>query len=151
LIFELTETSAMEDPIASLDLLTRLRVRGFQLSLDDFGTGYSSMLQLVRMPFTEIKVDKSFVMSAMRSCESRAVITSIVDLARSLGIKSAAEGVEDSQTLDFLRQIGCDLAQGYFISAGLPVDAIDAWISHRAATAGPSSPKLGAQQPLNLI
>ena len=69
----------MEDPIASLDLLTRLRVKGFQLSIDDFGTGYSSMLQLVRLPFSEIKVDRSFVMTVSSSEESRAVVRSIVE------------------------------------------------------------------------
>jgi EAL domain-containing protein (putative c-di-GMP-specific phosphodiesterase class I)/ActR/RegA family two-component response regulator len=85
IIFELTETSAMQDPVASLEVLTHLRVRGFQLSIDDFGTGYSSMIQLVRLPFSEVKVDKSFVMVASRSDESRAVIRSIVELGHSLG------------------------------------------------------------------
>jgi EAL domain-containing protein (putative c-di-GMP-specific phosphodiesterase class I)/FixJ family two-component response regulator len=124
LIFELTETSAMEDPVASLDLLTRMRMKGFQLSIDDFGTGFSSMLQLVRLPFSEIKVDRSFVMSAMRSEESRAVIRSVVELGHSLGLKTTAEGVEDAQTLEFLKSLRCDLAQGYFIAK--PLSAEDA-------------------------
>jgi EAL domain-containing protein (putative c-di-GMP-specific phosphodiesterase class I)/ActR/RegA family two-component response regulator len=129
LILEVTETSAMSNPVAALDMLTRMRMRGFELSLDDFGTGYSSMLQLVRMPFSEIKIDKSFVMSAVASAESRAVVESIVDLGRSLGLKSAAEGVEDAQTLTILRAMGCDYAQGYWI--GRPMNAADAtaWMS----------------------
>src|ERR1035437_6169345 len=86
----------MVDPILSLDLMTRFRVKGFQLSIDDFGTGLSSMVQLVRLPFSEIKVDKSFVMHAKHSQESRTVIKSIVDLGHSLGLIVAAEGVEDS-------------------------------------------------------
>lgn len=128
LIFELTETSAMEDPVASLDLLTRLRMKGFQLSIDDFGTGYSSMLQLVRLPFSEIKVDCSFVMTAKSSEESRAVIRSIVELGHSLGLRATAEGVEDADALRYLTEIGCDLAQGYYISRPLsPSDAIT-WV-----------------------
>jgi EAL domain-containing protein (putative c-di-GMP-specific phosphodiesterase class I)/FixJ family two-component response regulator len=128
LIFELTESDSMDDPIASLDLMTRLRMKGFLLSLDDFGTGYSSLLQLVRLPFSEIKVDKSFVMAACRSTESRTVVKSIVDLGRSLGLKSAAEGVEDLPTLKYLRQIGCDLAQGYAISQPLDAVAAQKWL-----------------------
>lgn len=131
LIFEVTETSAMESPVAGLDMLTRLRMNGFQLSIDDFGTGYSSMLRLVRMPFTEIKVDKSFVLSATRSIESRAAVRSIVDLGRSLGLKSAAEGVEDALTLEVLQQMGCDFAQGYWIGRPMEADAIPAWIASR--------------------
>lgn len=127
LVFELTETSAMEDPVGSLDLLTRLRMKGFQLSIDDFGTGYSSMLQLVRLPFSEVKVDKSFVMSAPRSDESRAVIRSIVELGHSLGLRATAEGVEDLDTLEYLKEIGCDLAQGYLISRPLPASQALDW------------------------
>jgi len=128
---ELTETSAMEDPVMSLDLLTRFRMKGFQLSLDDFGTGYSSMLQLVRLPFSEIKVDKSFVMTAMRSQESRTVVKSVVDLGHSLGLSVTAEGVEDVQTLDYLRSIGCDRAQGFFIGRPMNEDAVATWRAER--------------------
>ena len=130
MIFELTETSAMEDPVASLDLLTRLRMKGFQLSIDDFGTGYSSMLQLVRLPFSEIKVDKSFVMAASRSDESRTVIRSIVELGHSLGLRATAEGVEDLDTLEYLKEIDCDLAQGYLISRPLSGDKAVDWAEH---------------------
>lgn len=127
IVFELTETSAMEDPVSSLDLLTRLRMKGFQLSIDDFGTGYSSMLQLVRLPFSEIKVDKSFVMSAARSPESRAVIRSIIELGHSLGLQATAEGVEDQATLDHLTRIGCNLAQGYLIARPLTGEQAMEW------------------------
>ena len=129
LIFELTETSAMDDPVASLDLLTRLRVMGFHLSIDDFGTGFSSMLQLVRLPFSEIKVDKSFVMTTMQSQESCTVVKFIVDLGHSLGLRCTAEGVEDEATLDYLRQVGCDLAQGYHIGRPMAPAALDQWLS----------------------
>lgn len=131
LIFELTETSAMDDPVASLDLLTRLRMVGFHLSIDDFGTGFSSMLQLVRLPFSEIKVDKSFVMTAMTSPESRTVVKFIVDLGHSLGLRCTAEGVEDAETLDYLTTIGCDLAQGYHIAHPLSGDGFLPWLATR--------------------
>ena len=130
LILELTETSAMEDPVASLDLLTRLRMKDLQLSIDDFGTGYSSMLQLVRLPFCEIKVDKSFVISAIRSSESRAVVESIIGLGHNLGLRVVAEGVEDAATLRYLCDAGCDLAQGYFIAEPMYGTAAAAWIEH---------------------
>jgi len=132
IIFEVTETNHMDDSVTSLDLMTRVRMKGFQLSIDDFGTGYSSLLQLVRLPFSEIKVDKSFVTSAMRSIEARTVVKSIVDLGRSLGLKSAAEGVEDTQTLDLLRRFGCDLAQGFVIARPMDGDAALNWVAARS-------------------
>jgi EAL domain-containing protein (putative c-di-GMP-specific phosphodiesterase class I)/GGDEF domain-containing protein len=131
LIFELTETSAMEDPVTSLEVLTRLRLRGFRLSIDDFGTGYSSMVQLVKLPFSEIKVDKSFVITAHESEESRVVIKSIVGLGASLGLIITAEGIEDEDTLNFLRTIGCTLAQGYFIARPLEGAEVLPWLAGR--------------------
>lgn len=130
-ILELTETSAMEDAAVSLNTLTHLRLQGFSLSIDDFGTGYSSMVQLVRMPFTEIKVDKSFVMTAMKSAESRAVVRSVVELGRSLGLETTAEGVEDAETLDYLRSLNCDIIQGYVLSRPLFPDDVPAWYAQR--------------------
>jgi EAL domain-containing protein (putative c-di-GMP-specific phosphodiesterase class I) len=134
-IFELTETSAMESPVAALDMLTRMRVKGFQLSIDDFGMGHSSMRQLVRMPFTEIKVDKSFVISAPDSSESRAVVKSIVDLGRSLGLKSVAEGVERAGALTLLQEMGCDFAQGFWIGRPMAGHAVRPWLAGRPSAA----------------
>ena len=131
IILELTETAAMENPAESLAMLTRLRVKGFRLSLDDFGIGYSSMLQLVKLPFSEIKIDKSFVMTSRTSEESRTVIESIVHLGRSLHLTSVAEGVEDMETLEYLRSLGCDTAQGYFISRPVSEQDLTAWIQRR--------------------
>jgi EAL domain-containing protein (putative c-di-GMP-specific phosphodiesterase class I) len=133
-VLELTETSAMVDPILSLDLMTRFRVKGFQLSLDDFGTGFSSMVQLVRLPFSEIKVDKSFVMHAQQSRESRTVIKSIIDLGHSLGLLVTAEGVEDIETFNYLNNLGCDLAQGYFIARPMWGSAAHDWVDHRISS-----------------
>lgn len=121
----------MGDTVTALDTLTRLRMQGFKLSIDDFGTGFSSMVQLVRLPFSEIKVDKSFVMDIGASAESRAVTRSIVDLGSSLGLLSTAEGVEDQDTLDYLKTLGCDLCQGYFISRPLKDVDVPGWYRQR--------------------
>lgn len=135
IICELTETSAMEDPVASLGSLTRLRMKGVHLSIDDLGTGFSSLLQLVRLPFSELKVDKSFVISASRSSESRQVIKAIVGLGQSLDMQTTAEGVEDPQTLRFLEEIGCNLAQGFFIARPMNGDDALRWVAdyHQAS------------------
>jgi len=131
IVLELTESSAMVDPILSLDLMTRLRVKGFQLSIDDFGTGFSSMVQFVRLPFSEIKVDKSFVMRSQESAEARAVIKSIIDLGHSLGLVVTGEGVENSASLDYLNSLGCDLAQGFFIALPMTGAAAIAWVNEK--------------------
>lgn len=131
LVLELTETAAMDNPGLALELLTRLRVQGFQLSIDDFGTGYSSMVQLVRLPFSEVKVDRSFVMTAARSEESQAVIRSIIGLGHSLGMRVTAEGVEDAVALSYLRDAGCDQAQGYYIGRPMPAADLETWAERR--------------------
>lgn len=130
-VLELTESSAMVDPTLSLDLMTRFRVKGFQLSIDDFGTGFSSMVQLVRLPFSEIKVDKSFVIQSQRSQEARTVIKSIVDLGHSLGLQVTAEGVEDEATFNYIKGLGCDLAQGYWISRPMWGNMARDWVLRR--------------------
>lgn len=128
-VLELTETSAMQDPAAALDILTRLRIKGFQLALDDFGTGYSSMAQLSRLPFTELKVDKSFVMSMGRSEEARKIVASTLGLGAGLGLTTVAEGVEDAETARLLAELRCDLAQGYHFARPLPPHEALAWAS----------------------
>ncbi|MDR3689272.1 MAG: EAL domain-containing response regulator [Fimbriimonas sp.] len=135
LILEITETAAMDDQLLALDLFTRLRMKGFHVSIDDFGIGNSSLALLARLPFSEIKVDKSFAMSATRSEESRAIIKSTVDLSHSLDLTVVTEGVEDSATLEFLNDIGCDLAQGYFIARPMPGDAVEGWVLQRQDSA----------------
>jgi EAL domain-containing protein (putative c-di-GMP-specific phosphodiesterase class I) len=120
---ELTETAAMQDAVQMMDVLTRLRLKGFKLAIDDFGTGYSSLVQLHRLPFSEIKIDRTFVADCTRSDESRSIVRVVIDLARALGMRSVAEGVESADALDLLRSLGCDEAQGYFISR--PIAAAD--------------------------
>jgi EAL domain-containing protein (putative c-di-GMP-specific phosphodiesterase class I)/ActR/RegA family two-component response regulator len=119
---ELTETGAMGDAVQMMDVLTRLRIKGFRLSIDDFGTGYSSLVQLQRMPFSEVKIDRSFVMQMTRSADCRVIVEIVIDLARKLGLRSVAEGVESQTILDDLQKLGCDGAQGYHMSR--PVDPV---------------------------
>jgi EAL domain-containing protein (putative c-di-GMP-specific phosphodiesterase class I) len=126
---ELTETGAMREAVQMMDVLTRLRLKGFKLSIDDFGTGYSSLVQLQRMPFSEIKIDRGFVgqMAANEGC--RVIVEIVVDLARKLGLASVAEGVEDEATLQALGQLGCTLAQGYHICRPLAADRLPAFVA----------------------
>ncbi len=131
LIVEVTESAAMTDAARTMDILTRLRLKGIELSMDDFGTGYSSLVQLYRMPFSEMKIDKSFVIEVNRDKEAEVIVRSTVDLAHNLGLKACAEGVETEEAMDFLSSIKCDLAQGYFLSKPLPpsdaMALIDTW------------------------
>ncbi|HIG41488.1 MAG: EAL domain-containing response regulator [bacterium] len=127
LIIEVTESGAMEDTSLTMDILTRFRIKGFRLSLDDFGTGYSSMVQLYRLPFNEIKVDKSFVMKVIASEEAASITKLTIDLGHSLGLDVVAEGVEDQQTYDWLKSLGCEIGQGYFVSRALDAENFVNW------------------------
>lgn len=128
MMIELTETGAMREAVPMMDVLTRLRLKGFKLSIDDFGTGYSSLVQLQRLPFSEIKIDLSFVTQMMRNSGCRVIVEIIIDLARKLGLKSVAEGVEDAAALQTLIEMGCDMAQGYHISRAIAADRIAAFV-----------------------
>jgi EAL domain-containing protein (putative c-di-GMP-specific phosphodiesterase class I)/FixJ family two-component response regulator len=116
IILEITETAAMTDVAHALENLARLCMNGFALSIDDYGTGYSSMQQLTRIPFSELKIDQSFVQDCADSEALRIVVESSIDMAHKLMVKSVAEGVETQQDWDMLKSIGCDTAQGYFIA-----------------------------------
>ena len=124
LSIEVTETAVMRDLVKSLDIFTRLRMKGVSLSIDDFGTGYSSMSQLVRIPFSELKIDGSFVESAYRDRECRAVVRASALLAKELGMTVVAEGVSSRAALTLVAELGCDLAQGYFTGRPLPPKSI---------------------------
>ncbi|MGV3590155.1 MAG: EAL domain-containing response regulator [Gammaproteobacteria bacterium] len=125
---EVTETASMQNPLMTLELLTQFRIHGFALSIDDFGVGYSSLIQLARLPFSEMKIDKTFVTSAMRSAESQKIIIAIIGLAHAMGLQVTAEGVEDAGVLEFLSDYRCDFAQGFHIAAPLPPEHIDGWL-----------------------
>jgi EAL domain-containing protein (putative c-di-GMP-specific phosphodiesterase class I) len=125
---EVTESRLMtKDRRAPLDVLTRLRLKRVSLSIDDFGTGHSSLVQLRDIPFDELKLDRSFVNGAATDPALRAIVESTLAMARQLGIKSVAEGVEDRDDWDFLRANGCDIAQGYFIGRPMPGSEMPGW------------------------
>ncbi|MBW3549570.1 MAG: EAL domain-containing response regulator [Proteobacteria bacterium] len=128
LMLEITESQLMTDPRSQLDILTRLRLKQVRLSVDDFGTGYSCMAQLRDLPFDELKVDRGFVHRAAIDPSLRAILEASLGLARQLGLKTVAEGVEDQEDWDLLRTTGCDLAQGYLVSRPMPGADVAVWI-----------------------
>jgi EAL domain-containing protein (putative c-di-GMP-specific phosphodiesterase class I)/AmiR/NasT family two-component response regulator len=127
LMLEITESALMGEVVTSLDILTRTRLRGIRLSIDDFGTGYSSLQQLHRAPFSELKIDRSFVANIRHDAEARSIVKICAMLGRELGMSTIAEGVEDEQTLSILTDLGCDIVQGYLIASPMPVDSLCEW------------------------
>jgi len=127
IVLELTESALMDSMVTSLDILTRLRLKGFQLSIDDFGTGYSSLSQLHKIPFTELKIDQSFVANMKQENESTAIVETCIMLAHKLNMEVVAEGVEDKETWDLLLAEGCDIAQGYYIAKPMSGHEFDKW------------------------
>ena len=128
LVLELTE-GATQPLVKLMDTLTRFRIKGIGLAIDDFGTGYSSLMQLRQLPFTEVKIDQAFVADVDRSRDCRLIIQSITDLAHGLGLTATAEGVETLQQLRLVRELGCDVVQGYLISPPLEPQALKPWKS----------------------
>ncbi|MBV5276757.1 EAL domain-containing protein, partial [bacterium] len=131
LILEITETGVMADVTTALDVMSRLRLKGFKLSIDDFGTGYSSLEQLQRFPFGELKLDRSFVQGAAEKPAARAILASTLELAIKLKLSTVAEGVETQAELDLVRGLGCHLVQGWLIAKAMPVDILIEWLSAR--------------------
>jgi EAL domain-containing protein (putative c-di-GMP-specific phosphodiesterase class I)/FixJ family two-component response regulator len=126
---EVTETAAMKDLAASIDILARLRMKGFRLAIDDFGTGYSSMEQLVRVPFSELKIDRRFVRNHEESNENRSVSEVSVLLGHKLNMSVLAEGIEDGVILDAMSAMGCNEGQGYGIARPLPLNDLFDWLT----------------------
>ncbi len=127
-VLEVTESRLMQDTRASLETLTRLRLKRFWVSIDDFGTGHSSLAQLRDIPFDELKIDQSFVHGAWANETLRAMYDASLGLARQLGMEVVAEGVEDRDDWDLLHNTGCDLAQGYFIARPMAAADLPGWI-----------------------
>lgn len=127
IVIEVTENGAATTQTNVIDNLLRLRMRGFKLAIDDFGTGHSTLAQLQRLPFDQIKIDKSFVDGIGYSAEDEAIITSTVDLAKKLRLEIVGEGVETRAQLNFLRDIGCDQVQGYLIGRPEAIDDMPVW------------------------
>ena len=121
IIFEVTETATIADANCAVAALQRFRDLGIAISMDDYGTGQSTLTYLKQLPLSELKIDRSFVQFAHRDKGDAALVRSTVDLAHELGLSVVAEGVEDEECLAFLREVGCDYAQGYLI--GKPMAA----------------------------
>jgi EAL domain-containing protein (putative c-di-GMP-specific phosphodiesterase class I)/FixJ family two-component response regulator len=139
MILELTETEAILNIAAALENLTRLRIKGFGLAIDDYGVGYSSMQALSRMPFTEIKIDRSFVSAAAGDPKYRLMIEHTVAVAHQLGLKTVAEGVETRAECELLANLGCDRIQGYLVSKPVEGSGFLRWMLDRRATLGPDA------------
>jgi EAL domain-containing protein (putative c-di-GMP-specific phosphodiesterase class I) len=137
---EITETAMLGRDSESLDILSRLRLKGLNLAIDDFGTGYSSLTQLFQMPFNEMKIDKSLVLNVPKSKEARIIVGVLADLAHKLDLKVCAEGIETPDMLEFLSEIGANYAQGFFVSQPLVAheipQALRAW-QERVVRAAP--------------
>jgi len=133
---EVTESAAMDDPAHGLHVLERLAGLGVVLSVDDFGTGHSSLAYLERLPVTSLKIDRSFVTGLEGDTASHTIVSTTVELGHRLGLRVVAEGVEDGVTLERLRGLGCDVAQGFGIAHPMPADALLRWMrrQERAAT-----------------
>jgi diguanylate cyclase (GGDEF)-like protein len=128
LVLEITETSVMSDAEYAMRVLNRLSAMGVRLAIDDFGTGYSSLSYLKRLPVNEVKIDKSFVLNMHDDENDAVIVRSIIDLGRNLGLRVVAEGVETTSAWDALREMGCDIAQGYFVSRPLPAAQLTSWL-----------------------
>ena len=135
--FEVTESAAMAAPEVTMDILTRFRLKDFNVSLDDFGTGYSSLVQLYRLPFNELKIDKSFVMDIGVNAEAEIIVEILALLGSKLGLKVCAEGIETGATLKHVQKSGCHLGQGYLFSKPVEAEFIeilaDRWAQERPA------------------
>jgi diguanylate cyclase (GGDEF)-like protein len=140
LTLEITESGVMADPSRTIKVLERLSAIGVKLSVDDFGTGYSSLSYLQRLPVQEVKIDRSFVFRMATDANDATIVQSIIELGHNLGLCTVAEGVEDQMVWDRLRAMGCDEAQGYYLSRPVPASAVTRWLDERKAMAGAALP-----------
>lgn len=134
---EITESVILADPMRTRAVLSRLHAMGVVLAIDDFGTGYSSLRYLKRLPVAEIKIDRSFVMNMHQYENDAVIVRSTIELGRSLGLRVVAEGVESEAVWLELVRLGCDQAQGYYLSPPVPGDELAAWLRRVAADAAP--------------
>jgi EAL domain-containing protein (putative c-di-GMP-specific phosphodiesterase class I) len=133
LCLELTESFLMSDPTRSIGVMDELSQVGVELSIDDFGTGYSSLAYMRRLPINEIKIDRSFVTNMDVDASDAMIVKATVDLGRNLGLRVVAEGVENEATWEMLKSVGCEVAQGYWMSRPIPGAEATKWIVEREA------------------
>jgi len=131
LTVEITENSIMADPFRANLILQNIHTLGVRLSVDDFGTGYSSLAYLANLPVDEVKVDRSFVGTMHTNEKNRTIVRSTIDLGHNLGLSVVAEGIENREAWDLLGNLGCDLAQGYFLARPLPAEDVDEFLTKR--------------------
>ncbi|HYC42483.1 MAG TPA: EAL domain-containing protein [Noviherbaspirillum sp.] len=136
---EITESVLMDNVHANVELLNRLQTEGIRLSIDDFGTGYSSMAYLKRFPIDQVKIDRTFVRDIPGDGDDEAITTAIIAMAHSLGLSVVAEGVETEAQLDFLRNAGCDIMQGFYFAEPRPPEQVAAFLKSRAVLSGAAS------------
>lgn len=148
---EITEGTIMADPVRARAVLTRLHAMGVRLSVDDFGTGYSSLAYLTELPVDEVKIDKSFVTEMETDTSDAVIVRAIIDLGRNLGLQVIAEGVEREGTWNQLAALGCDLAQGYYISPPLTEKALSVWLQEWPQPAADEQGRPGTPARLRLI
>jgi len=129
LVLEVTESRALDDTMAAYDIFTRIRLHRISLSIDDFGTGHSSLAQLRDVPFTELKVDQSFVKGAAADPTRRAILEASLTMAHKLGMRTVGEGVETLDDWALLRSLGCAAAQGFIIAEPMPGEQLISWIA----------------------
>lgn len=120
LVLEITETAMMDDPAQTAEILRGLKSLGVRISIDDFGTGYSSLGYLSNLPIDEVKIDRCFIRDLVTNDKNRRIVKTIISLAKNFDMEVVAEGVEDLESLELLRQFGCDKAQGYLIAKPMP-------------------------------
>jgi EAL domain-containing protein (putative c-di-GMP-specific phosphodiesterase class I) len=126
--FEITEGDMVRDTQAAVAQLTMLQNKGYTTAIDDFGTGYSSMAYLKDFPVSALKIDKAFVLALAEDKSDQNIVKAVLELAHGFGLSVIAEGVEDKASLQWLAQLGCDYAQGYFIERPLPLTDFLAWL-----------------------
>jgi EAL domain-containing protein (putative c-di-GMP-specific phosphodiesterase class I) len=125
---EVTEDAVVADPEQATQILSYLRDHGFKLSIDDYGTGYSSLAQLKQLPVQELKIDRSFVQHLVNNDNDKIIVRSTIELAHNMGLTVVAEGIEDEAALLWLKEQGCELAQGYYISRPIPEASFNTWL-----------------------
>jgi len=125
---EITESALMADPGRAMATTARISALGVAVALDDFGTGYSSLQHLRKLPLSELKIDRSFVSGMAHNSDDAAIVASIVGMARSLGLRTVAEGVENEYTSKLLADIGCTMAQGWHTARPMPADHVTVWL-----------------------
>jgi EAL domain-containing protein (putative c-di-GMP-specific phosphodiesterase class I)/ActR/RegA family two-component response regulator len=131
LIAEITESMIIADPVLAAEVVTRLRIKGIGLAIDDFGTGHASLLSLMRLPFTELKIDKSFIAACETDMEAWKIIRATISLAHELGMSVVAEGIETASIARKLLEVGCDIGQGWHFGRAMTETGLEDWLERQ--------------------